>query len=47
MGVDIDDAARASRRRRVIVSISGSLGHRLILRCGWLHFTGRYRRGYN
>jgi hypothetical protein len=37
MGVNIDDTVRASRRRRVIVSISGTLSHRLILRCGWLH----------
>src|SRR5438876_6804081 len=36
MGVDIDDASCAPRR--VIVSISGTLTHRLILRCACLTF---------
>src|ERR1700682_4761959 len=41
MSVDIDDAARPSRWRRVIVSSSGTLSHRLILRCGCLRSIGR------
>src|ERR1700682_1604387 len=39
MGVDIDDASRTSRG--VIVSISGTLTHRLILRCACLRFIRR------
>src|ERR1700680_1483038 len=41
MGVDIDHAARPCRWRRVIVSSSGTLCHRLILRCGCLRSIGR------